>query len=224
MTTTKSIPPPPGDISGSPTLLTRFRIASIRFPLALAVFCIPLLLKAQDEITLKNGDIIQAHVQEVSVAEVKCVAWDNQEGPIYSLKKTDIFMIKYNNGQKDVFTETAAPGGPPASIFFFRPKKFAGGAPEIIVATAVPDEVIVKVHNGSWYKAEYTHFGDRSFVTGVYAINPESFNYRIESGKTYYIRCTLHSHGFKMMSKLELVDEDTAKKEMAELKHQMRNW
>ena len=190
------------------------------------------MVSAQDEITLRNGELVKAHVQQVGTDEIKYVKWENKEGPVYSIKKAEVFMIKYENGTKDVYKGPASEGGPayaassdetPATLIFFRPKKFAGSAPEIIVGTVEPDEVIVKVHNGSWYKTPYSNFGERLFVTGVYSINPEQFNYRIEPGKTYYIRCTLLSKGLKMMSELEMVDEQTALQEMAKLKTQTGN-
>jgi len=66
---------------------------------------------AQDVITLKNGDEIQAIVQEISDVDVKYKRSDNPNGPDYSLKKSDIFMIKYANGSRDVFTDNAATSG-----------------------------------------------------------------------------------------------------------------
>ena len=110
-----------------------------------------------------------------------------------------------------------------ATIYFYRPKKFAGGAPEIIVGTVEPDEVIVKVHNGQWYRTEYTHVGEREFVAGVFAINPEHYKYLIEPGKTYYIRCTLYSQGLKQMAQLQLMDVEEAKADMKELKEQKKS-
>lgn len=107
-----------------------------------------------------------------------------------------------------------------AIIYFFRPKKFAGSIPEIIVASARPDKLIVKIRNGSWFRTEYAHFGKRSFVTGVYSINPKSFDYVIEPGKTYYIRCTLHLSAMKIMSRLELVNESVARYAMTKLQRQ----
>lgn len=68
-------------------------------------------LKGQDNIILKNGDEIQAKVLEVAPDVVKYKKWDNQEGPVYTSAKAEIFMIKYANGSKDVFTE-AEPSKP----------------------------------------------------------------------------------------------------------------
>jgi hypothetical protein len=61
-------------------------------------------LFAQDIITLKNGEEIKAKVQEIGLDNVKYKKYENQAGPTYTLMKSDIFMIKYENGDKDVFT------------------------------------------------------------------------------------------------------------------------
>ena len=111
----------------------------------------------------------------------------------------------------------------PAILYFYRPKKFAGGGPEIIVGTVEPDEVIVKIHNGQWYRTEYTHVGEREFVTGVFAINPEHYKYLIEPGRTYYIRCTVYAQGLKQMAQLQLMDMEVAKADMKELKEQKKS-
>ncbi len=64
---------------------------------------------AQDIITLKNGDEIKAKVNEIDLNVVKYKKFDNQNGPIYSIDKEKIFMIKYENGSKDVFTDMSEP-------------------------------------------------------------------------------------------------------------------
>lgn len=72
-------------------------------------------VKAQDIITLKNGDDVKAKVIDIGTNEIKYKKWDNPDGPAYTLTKGEIFMIKYQNGTKDVFntTQTAAPAPPP---------------------------------------------------------------------------------------------------------------
>ena len=64
---------------------------------------------AQDVITLKNGTDIQALVLEVGEVDVKYKKFDNPNGPNYTLKKSEIFMIKYVNGSKDVFIDSSLP-------------------------------------------------------------------------------------------------------------------
>jgi hypothetical protein len=46
-------------------------------------------------------------------------------------------------------------------------------------------------------------------------------NVSIEPGATYYIRCSIMK-GMGLQSQLEMVDEETAKKEMNGLKEQMK--
>lgn len=70
------------------------------------LFCVNS-INAQDIITLKNGDEIKSKVIEVTPDLVKYKNWTNQDGPTYSLTKAEIFMIKYQNGTKDVFKETS---------------------------------------------------------------------------------------------------------------------
>jgi len=63
---------------------------------------------AQDIIILKNGDEIKSKVMEVTPDIVKYKKWDNQDGPLYSSGKSEVFMIKYSNGMKDVFNTANA--------------------------------------------------------------------------------------------------------------------
>lgn len=58
---------------------------------------------SQDIIFLKNGDEIQSKVTEVLPDLIKYKKWENQDGPLYSVTKSDVFMIKYQNGSKDLF-------------------------------------------------------------------------------------------------------------------------
>jgi hypothetical protein len=69
-------------------------------------------LLSQDVIFLKNGGELKAKVLEVLPDIVRYKKWDNQEGPSYSESKTNIVMIKYQNGTKDVFNgENIGSGG-----------------------------------------------------------------------------------------------------------------
>ena len=57
---------------------------------------------AQDVIVMRNGEELQCKILEVNKNEVKYKRWTNQEGPAFAEKKSDIFMIKYENGEKEV--------------------------------------------------------------------------------------------------------------------------
>ncbi len=60
---------------------------------------------AQDVITKRNGTDIISKVLEVTATEVKYKAIDNLEGPTFTALKSEILMIRYSNGSKDVFEE-----------------------------------------------------------------------------------------------------------------------
>lgn len=70
------------------------------------VFCmISVFGFSQDVIILKSGDEILSKVEEVTISEIKYKKFDNLTGPLYSIEKAKVFMIKYENGSKDVFNE-----------------------------------------------------------------------------------------------------------------------
>lgn len=69
-------------------------------------------ISAQDIITLKTGEDINVKVLEVGSLDVKYKKSDNPDGPSYTLLKSEIFMIKYQNGTKDVFNTTPPPAAP----------------------------------------------------------------------------------------------------------------
>jgi len=60
---------------------------------------------AQDVIIFKNGDEIKSIVQEIGQDYIKYKKFDNQTGPVYNLPVSEIFMIKFANGSKEVFNE-----------------------------------------------------------------------------------------------------------------------
>jgi hypothetical protein len=66
-----------------------------------------MLAHGQDIIVQKNGDEIKAKVEQVLDSEIKYRKFDNLSGPLYSIKKAEVFMIRYENGSKDVFGDQA---------------------------------------------------------------------------------------------------------------------
>ncbi|MCG6187691.1 hypothetical protein [Maribellus maritimus] len=59
---------------------------------------------AQDLITKITGEDIQAKVLEVNQGEIKYKRFSNLDGPVFTLSKADILMIRYENGTKDIFS------------------------------------------------------------------------------------------------------------------------
>jgi hypothetical protein len=58
---------------------------------------------SQDLIFKKTGDEIKAKVVEILKTEIKYKKFENLGGPIYSIDLSEVFMIRYENGSKDVF-------------------------------------------------------------------------------------------------------------------------
>ena len=58
---------------------------------------------ADDIIVLKNGDIINAVVLEITPTEIKYKKASNPNGPIYTIDKTTVLSIKYENGEVEKF-------------------------------------------------------------------------------------------------------------------------
>ena len=71
----------------------------------IATFLFANLLFSQDVLTKKTGDDIKAKVLEVTTTEVKYKKFDNLNGPIFSILKSELLLIRYENGSKDVFNE-----------------------------------------------------------------------------------------------------------------------
>ena len=189
------------------------------------------MLWSQDVLVLSNGDEIEAKILEIGIDEIKYKKYSMLDGPDYLCRKAEVFMIKFENGSKEVFGNTGnqqsevseTSGSGTATLYFIRPKRFAGSRPEIIVGTSVPDEVILKLKNGRWHRVEYPHTGHREFVVGIYALNPEPINLNIQAGETYYFFCEPTEKGLTLIGSMKLIDKQTAEGQMAELKEQAGN-
>jgi len=66
---------------------------------------------AQDVLTKKTGEEIQSKVLEVTIAEIKYKKFDNLNGPTFTILKSDVLIIRYENGSKDIFNEPQQPQG-----------------------------------------------------------------------------------------------------------------
>jgi len=58
---------------------------------------------AQDVIVTKKGEEISAKVEKVGDTQIKYKKFSHLSGPVYTLLKSEIFMIKYENGSRDMF-------------------------------------------------------------------------------------------------------------------------
>ena len=65
--------------------------------------------QAQDLITTKKGEDIQAKILEISSNEIKYKKFSNLDGPSYIINTSEVLMVRYENGEKDIFDEEQSP-------------------------------------------------------------------------------------------------------------------
>ena len=64
------------------------------------------LIFAQDIIVQQNGDEIKSKILEITSETIKYKEFTFQEGPIRNIKISDVFMVIYENGKREIFTTT----------------------------------------------------------------------------------------------------------------------
>lgn len=57
----------------------------------------------QDVIYVNNGQTINAKVYEITEDYIKYFKFEQQSGPLRNIKKSDVFMIKYEDGTEEIF-------------------------------------------------------------------------------------------------------------------------
>ncbi|MCF8373209.1 MAG: hypothetical protein K9H64_16440 [Bacteroidales bacterium] len=63
------------------------------------------LLFSQDIIIKKNGSEIKTKIIEITIETIKYKEFDFQEGPIRNINISDVFMVIYENGNREVFAK-----------------------------------------------------------------------------------------------------------------------
>ncbi len=201
-------------------------------------------LCAQDIITLKNGDDIQAKVTEISATEIKYKRFNHLDGPTITLAKGDVFAIKYENGSREVMgaenrqsasnaqssgAATKSPAtvsaplqssGETATIVFYRKNR---NIPLILKTLVVslhkknPEQKVTSLMNAQYCKYTTAELGEWEITASVKK-ESKPVKIRLEAGKTYYISCQAKDDAFfKYGASIEIVDEQRALSEIQEL-------
>lgn len=58
-----------------------------------------------DKLILKNGDEINSKILEISQKEIKYKKCENIDGPLVIVNKSEVFMINYVNGSKEIIKD-----------------------------------------------------------------------------------------------------------------------
>ena len=76
------------------------------FMLTAAIMC-SLVANAQDVIVKNDGSTITSKVMEITGTEIKYKKYSNLKGPTYTINKTDVNYINYENGERENFGKTS---------------------------------------------------------------------------------------------------------------------
>jgi len=68
-----------------------------------------LLLNAHDLIVLRDGNIIEARVLEVSPTEIRYKRFDHLDGPTYVVLAINVLSIRYENGRTEIIRAVTPP-------------------------------------------------------------------------------------------------------------------
>ena len=96
---------------------------------------------AQDLLTKRTGEELAVRVVEITPAEVKYRRADNPDGPVISLWRSDVFMIRYANGTKEVLNAGPAPA--PALAAPTGPLRAARPADVPVVSNQDPNDAVL---------------------------------------------------------------------------------
>ena len=100
--------------------------------------------QAQDLLTKRNGEELSVKILEITPSEVRYRRADNPDGPLISIWRSDVFMIRYANGTRENLSgaplapAAAATSAPAAPIPSAPKAAVAPLAPAAAPATAAP--------------------------------------------------------------------------------------
>lgn len=96
--------------------------------------------RAQDIIVLKDGTLVHSKVCEVTPTEIKYIKLSNPDGPLYTIEKSSVLAINYQNGEKETYAETPSPQSPAPALSPSAPR-------EVAVAPADDNEALIAKYN-----------------------------------------------------------------------------
>ena len=120
--------------------------------------CIATVAQAQDVIVKRDGSTIISKVLEVNQADIKYKKFSNQQGPTYTINKSEVMAINYESGDKDTFEETSP----------LPAKQEEDDKPQIIEAQPAADNAeIISRYNQTYEHGEGIKDKDKQAKEGI---------------------------------------------------------
>ena len=73
----------------------------------LFLLCLVEIATAQDVIVKKDQTTVMSKVLEITSTEIKYKKWSNQDGPTYSINRSEVLSINFENGEVERFSGNA---------------------------------------------------------------------------------------------------------------------
>lgn len=169
--------------------------------LVFAAFC----SFSQDQIVTTDGDIIEGDVKKVGTSEIEYTKADNPDGPVYSIEKSEVLSIKYENGLVDKFEQDESREGPPPPTGGSAPPVYTSPEEEETAATTTAVATTSSSDKKGWdiqdvsrtFSLGYSRFILKSGGKGTANSFTLSYEYRgtKRTGVRYPVYLTL-SNGF----------------------------
>ena len=113
-------------------------------------------LTAQDLITKTNGEEIKAKVLEISPTEIKYKRFDYQQGPTIIIPTSEVFMLKYPNGEKQVFQQNLPSAQ--AANHSLSTTAVPDGYVALMAGTSIPLELQETISSKTIYEGQTVQF------------------------------------------------------------------
>ena len=135
------------------------------FAIAVILTATSFSLSAQDVIVMKDSRKIEVKVMDVNVNDVKYKMFTNQDGPTYTLLKSDIASILYQNGNVESFVSDAGTSFTSSAVG--TPLTYKGGVRQDGIKLKPYEVKKTMVEN---YEALYHYRTGRAYRTTGYVI------------------------------------------------------
>lgn len=138
----------------------------------------------QDIIVTKKSEKIEAKITDVEQDVIKYKKFSYQEGPIYTIKKSEIASVIYQNGDVETFTEpVVSPNNAKVSNAVIKPGDFVNG-----YCTHVSVRSRALFGANTWYGAPSSNFNGYVIGEKVDGMSDMEIENKIRSGELAFFQ------------------------------------